>query len=158
MKILDWFRPHEGKFIIHAPLKVCVRYLESFPEQVSWDAFYKGYSVKNRYSIEPNKYSYMLLFAGFRGLPFSNYLAKLNVDLEAIDDNTTEARCIAQISTNLVINCVPLIIAGLLLSFIFFPLIFFFGGIFFLYAGFQSSVELIEFHHKQFLAIETQSI
>ncbi len=156
MKSLDWFRPQKGEFTIRASLQSCIRYLDGFPEQVGWDAYYKGYSVKNRERIKPNKFRYMLMVAKFRGMP-TNYLAKLNVELEAIDDNTTQAKCVAQISTNLVINCVIGIAVGLILSFIVFPLIFVFGGLFLLYAGFQSSVELIEFHHKQWLMIPTRS-
>lgn len=182
MKFLDWFRLHEGEFIIHAPLKACIRHLERFPEQVSWDAYYKGYAVKNKQQIEPNKFSYMLLFAGFRGIRFGNYLAKLNVELEAIDDNTTHAKCVAQISTNLLIIVPIIIFVGLVFSALILPFVssyggnllqiifhffmslmfigpvFLFGGLFFLYAGFQSSAELIEFHQKQLLTIETRSI
>lgn len=151
---------YQGDYVIHAPLDVCIHFLEQFPPmERQLIAVYKpqyNYAIAHQYQISSNTYNYSILSYG--GLLSRGYQAQLNVRLEAIDDANTQLICVSQILPDLLRGCIIIIIFSLIFAAWYSPLSLLLGiaSCIQLYLGFRASDKLIEFHHKQWLKMPTR--
>jgi hypothetical protein len=150
---------YQGDYVIHAPLDVCIHFLEQFPPiERQLITVYKphyNYAIAHQYQISSNTYNYSIL--SYEDLLMRGYYAELDVRLEAIDDTNTQLICVSQISPTLLTKCIIVVIFSLVFAVLFSPLSLLLGvtSCIQLYLGFRASDRLIEFHHNQWLKMPT---
>ncbi len=152
------------EYLIHAPLEKCIDFIQHVegidrsPKVLNLVNPQHKYAIMQQYQILPTTYNYSIV--RFRKWSFINgYQYELGAKLSAIDDSNTQLICASGISTSFIMGCIiasifSLIIAG---SFSLLSLLVPVGCCYEVYVAFQSTQELIEFHHKLWLMMPTRS-